>query len=132
MPCFIPHGNLIDGLQDAELPQISQDNNENDEQCKENSEPLHRLKVRGGSLRHSLALPARASVRWHDLPSKSSAGEHPPQALRHFYFASFFCSDFTPRFERLPNRRDNRDENNGNDNKLEIFLNKGDIAEEKA
>ena len=51
---------------------------------------------------------------------------------RLFHFASFFCSDFTPRFQRFPNGRDNGNENDGYDDKFKIFLNEGDIAKEKS
>jgi hypothetical protein len=48
VPGFIPQGNLIDHLENAELTQIGQDNNENNEDRKENCEPLHSLKAWGG------------------------------------------------------------------------------------
>jgi len=46
MSGFVSQGNFIDSLEDAKFSQISQDNNENNEQCKENGKPLHKKERR--------------------------------------------------------------------------------------
>jgi hypothetical protein len=41
MPRFVSQWNLIDGLEDAKISGICQDNNEDNKQREENGEPLH-------------------------------------------------------------------------------------------